>query len=215
MEKNELNVTWLFPDVLNLHGDRGNVMAIEKVAKELDLNVNINRIDSYSDKIDFENTDIIIINPGEVKVISKIIEVLKQNKEEMDKFVEANKIIFIVGTSGAIMGKKIKYLDNSEIDGLGYLDMTAVQRETVYGNDILYTLKDDENIEIAGNQIQLMDFSLNSDCSLGNIEYGKGNMIDNVEGAKYKNVIFTNALRSSTCKKPLVCRKVNKTGNEK
>ena len=31
--KNELNITWLYPDILNLHGDRGNVQACEKIAE--------------------------------------------------------------------------------------------------------------------------------------------------------------------------------------
>ena len=34
-------------------------------------------------------------------------------------------------------------------------------RDTVYGNDVLYTLKEDENIEIVGNQIQLIDVKVN------------------------------------------------------
>ena len=83
MKKEELNITWLYPDVLNLHGDRGNVMALKKVGEMLNLEVNIKRVDSYSQKIDFDNTDIILINPGEVKVISKIVDVLnKQNKNK-------------------------------------------------------------------------------------------------------------------------------------
>ena len=53
MKKEELNITWLYPDVLNLHGDRGNVMALKKVGEMLNLEVNIKRVDSYSQKIDF------------------------------------------------------------------------------------------------------------------------------------------------------------------
>ena len=99
MKKEELNITWLYPDVLNLHGDRGNVMALKKVGEMLNLEVNIKRVDSYSQKIDFDNTDIILINPGEVKVISKIVDVLNKQKEELDKYVEDNKIILAIGTS--------------------------------------------------------------------------------------------------------------------
>ena len=96
MKKEELNITWLYPDVLNLHGDRGNVMALKKVGEMLNLEVNIKRVDSYSQKIDFDNTDIILINPGEVKVISKIagnvIVNVKQTRVAISKEM-ANKII--------------------------------------------------------------------------------------------------------------------------
>ena len=56
--KNSINITWCYPDILSLHGDRGNIMAFERICKMLDVEVNINRIDNYSDKIDFENNDI-------------------------------------------------------------------------------------------------------------------------------------------------------------
>lgn len=217
MKDKELNVTWLYPDVLNLHGDRGNVMALEKIGKILGLDVNITRVDSYSQKIDFDNTDIIMINPGEVKVISKIVEVLNAQKEKMDRYVEDGKIILAIGTSGAVMAKKIKFLNNTEIDGLGYLNMEAIQRDTVYGNDVLYTLKEEENIQIAGNQIQLMDVKINSECALGKVDYGRGNNGDGTEGAKYKNVIFTNALGPVLVKNPWytenLIRKAMKTKN--
>ena len=84
MKKEELNITWLYPDVLNLHGDRGNVMALKKVGEMLNLEVNIKRVDSYSQKIDFDNTDIILINPGEVKVISKMLQEYRKEHQEED-----------------------------------------------------------------------------------------------------------------------------------
>ena len=34
---NTLNITWLYPDLLNLHGDRGNLMAFERVGKAMGL----------------------------------------------------------------------------------------------------------------------------------------------------------------------------------
>lgn len=202
MENKNLNISWLFPDVLNLHGDRGNVVALENVGKSLGLNVNITRIDSYDQKIDFDNTDIILINPGEVKVISKIVEVLNKQKEKLTKYIEDNKVILTIGTSGAIMGKTVEFLDKTKIDGLGYLDMEVGVRDTVYGNDILYTINDDENIEIIGNQIQLIDIKVNPEQVLGKVSYGMGNNNDKTEGAKYKNLIFTNALGPVLVKNP-------------
>lgn len=208
MKNKELNISWLYPDILNLHGDRGNVMAIENVGKKLGLDVNIKRVDSYSEKIDFENTDIILLNPGEVKVLPKIIETLKKQKDEMDKYIENNKIFIVIGTTGAILAKQIEFQDESKVEGLGYFDMEAKQRENVYGNDIHFKLKQDENIEIVGSQIQLIDFYINPDIALGNVEYGRGNNDDKTEGAIYKNLIFTNALGPVFVKNPWFAEKL-------
>lgn len=198
----DLNIAWLYPDTLNLHGDRGNVMALERIGKKLDLQVNISRINSYKQEIDFDGTDIIIMNPGEVKSVSKLTDVLSAQKEGLTKYIEAGKIMLVIGTSGAVMAKEIRYLDGTVGQGLGYLDMVAVQRETVYGDDVLYTVDAGKRMQIAGEQIQLLDMQVNSDIVLGTVEYGRGNNADGGEGAKYKNLIFTNALGPVLVKNP-------------
>ena len=33
----EINLAYLYADILNLHGDRGNVLAFEKIAKEMGI----------------------------------------------------------------------------------------------------------------------------------------------------------------------------------
>ena len=38
---NELNILWMYPDILNLHGDRGNLMAFERIGNLLDVKINI------------------------------------------------------------------------------------------------------------------------------------------------------------------------------
>lgn len=202
MNNMDLNITWLYPDTLNLHGDRGNVMALERIGSKMDLQVNITRINSYKQEIDFDGTDIIVMNPGEVKSVSKLIDVLTEQKESFTRYIEAGKVMLVIGTSGAVMAKEIRYLDGTTKQGLGYLDMVAVQRETVYGDDVLYTLNADKDMQIAGEQIQLIDMQVNSDIVLGTVKYGRGNNADGGEGAKYKNLVFTNALGPVLVKNP-------------
>lgn len=210
MEKNKLNLVWLYPDILNLHGDRGNVQAFEKIAKKLDLDINIEKIDDYNTNIDFENTDIILANPGELKSIKKIIEILKSQNTSLADYINKNKFIILIGTSGAIMAKKTIKLDGSEIEGLGYLNMDCTQREYIYGDDIYFELDDDLKTEIIGSQIQVIDTKLNEDIALGNIKYGLGNNGDKTEGAKYKNIIYTNGLGPVFVKNPWWAEKIIK-----
>lgn len=209
----ELKITWMYPDILNLHGDRGNIMALERIGKMLDLKVNIEKIENYAQKIDYDSSDIIFFNPGELKASDTIIEVLKLQKEQLDKYIEAGKMIILIGTSGSIMAKEIIRKDGTKINGLGYLDMICQERELIYGDDIHFVLKEDLNIEIMGCQIQVVDTYLNSEISLGVVEYGRGNAGKDVrsEGAKYKNVIFTNALGPVLVKNPWYTEMLIKT----
>lgn len=210
MEKNRLNLVWLYPDMLNLHGDRGNVQAFEKIAKILDLEINIQKIDDYASNIDFENADIILVNPGELKVIKAVIESLKKQAKNLDEYIQKNKFIILIGTSGAIMSKKIKRLDGTEIEGLGYLNMDCTQREYIHGDDIYFELDDSTHTEIIGSQIQIIDTKLNENIALATTKYGLGNNGDGTEGAKYKNVIFTNGLGPIFVKNPWWTEKIIK-----
>lgn len=206
----ELNIVWAYPDMLNLHGDRGNIMALEKIAKQMDIKANIKKIDNYEDKIDFDSADIIFFNPGELKVMPSIIETLEKQRKELEEYINNEKIIVVIGTTGSIMAKETKRIDGSIIKGLGILDINCTEREMVHGDDIHFSLVEDESQELIGCQIQMIDTELESeDIAFGKIIYGLGNGDSKNEGAKYKNVIFTNTLRSSFSKKSLVYTKTN------
>ena len=210
MEKIKLNLLWLYPDMLNLHGDRGNVQSFKKVSQKLGVDLNIEKVDDYDTKLDFENIDIILVNPGELKVIKTIIEVLKKQKTALDKYINKNKFIILIGTSGVIMSKKAQRLDGTVIEGLGYLNMECIQREYIYGDDIYFELDDKSKTKIIGSQIQVIDTKLNENIALGNIKYGLGNNGDGTEGAKYKNIIFTNGLGPIFVKNPWWAEKIIK-----
>jgi len=209
--KNSINITWCYPDILSLHGDRGNIMAFERICKMLDVEVIINRIDNYSDKIDFENTDILFFNPGEFKCIEYIVEALNKQKKELKKYIENNKVLITIGTTGAAFAKTIKRINKDDIDGLGFLDMTCEERDTIHGDDLIVKLYND--MEIAGNQIQVMETILNNEnIKFADVIYGYGNngYEKKQEGAKYKNLIFTNILGPLFVKNPWYAEEIIK-----
>lgn len=208
-----LNVVWAYPDILNLHGDRGNLFAIRRIAKLLNIETKITKIESYREKIDFENTDIILLNVGEVKVMPTIVYALEAQEEGLKKYIESGKIIILIGTTGCVMAKETIRKDGTKFKGLGILDMVCKEREDVYGNDLHFKLNEDDT-EIMANQIQLIDTTLNSNIALGKVIYGMGNNYEQTEGAKYKNVIFTNALGPVLVKNPWYTEKLIKTAME-
>ena len=212
MADNELNITWCYPDILNLHGDRGNIMALKRIGEMLGLTVNIKKIETYNEKIDFENTDILFFNTGELKVVKNIIQALNKQREELVEYIEKGKVAIAIGTTGAVFAKQITRLNNEKIESLGLLDMDCKERELVYGDDILYTLNNEET-EINGSQIQIIDTYLNSDIALGHIKYGHGNNgnEEKQEGARYKNLVFTNALGPVFVKNPWFAEQLIRT----
>ena len=95
MSDKSLNISWVYPDLLNLHGDRGNVMAFKKVAEIMGIEAKITRVDTFSENIDFENSDILFFNAGEVKTVSPIVENLKKFGNAIYDYAEKGKIIIV------------------------------------------------------------------------------------------------------------------------
>lgn len=207
---NTLNIIWLYPDLLNLHGDRGNIMAFEKVGKKMSLDVKINRIDTFSQVIDFENSDIIFMNVGEIKTVKSVVENIKKYGNAIYDFVEAGKPVIAIGTTGAVLIDKTTRADGSVVEGLGIIHAEAVERQAIYGDDLHICLTEDNSFELMAVQIHLIDFFLKDEKdALCKIIYGKGNNDkDNTEGGKYKNAIFTNALGPVFVKNPWYTEKI-------
>lgn len=194
-----INVAWMYPDILNLHGERGNAKAFELISKKIGVKLNIDRIDNLEENIDFEKYDILLFNAGELKTIKTISDVLKEQKEGLDKYIKDNKIILITGTTGALFADKITRIDNSSFEGLNILNMDIKERDMVIGDDLYYLVG---KMQIMGSQIQMIDIILKKAKPFGDIKYGYGNNGTDIEGARYKNVIFTNALGPVLVKNP-------------
>ena len=192
-----INIAWVYPDILNLHGDRGNVMAIEKIAEAMGVEANITKI-NYGDSIDFDNTDLVFMGAGELRDVEHIVE--KLDAEGFRTYVESGGYVLAIGSTGCVLGKALTIEGGKVINGLGILDITAKElcrtkmpyvTKEVYGDDLWWTYKD---MEIVGNQIHRVDYTLGNVESLGEVLYGYGNDLGGKEGARYKNVLLTNTV---------------------
>ena len=210
MEK--LNISWMYPDILNLHGDRGNLMALKKIGEEMSLEVDITRVENFKQKIDFENSDILFFNVGEIKSVEGIIKALSTQADELKNYIESGRMIILVGATGAAFANRLTRQNGEVINGLGYLDMDCDEVEFIYGDDIHFNLESYTADEVIGSQISMVDVELKSAEPLGTIVYGKGNNDkDKTEGAVYKNVIFTNCLGPMLVKNPWFAEALIKT----
>lgn len=206
----EINLAYLYPDILNLHGDRGNVLAFEKIAGEMGIELITTRIDSISEKIDFDKFDIILLSPGELKVMDTIINAFSKQRDELEKYIEDNKYLFTIGTTGAILAKDIVFENGNKKEGLGILDMTAEERSSIYGDDLTFNADiNGQEMEIISCQINSINIKFNTDITpFGNVTYGYGNDREHKEGARRNNLIYTNALGPVFIKNPWMTQEI-------
>lgn len=194
-----LNIAWVYPDILNLHGDRGNMMAIEKIASAMGVNANIKKV-NYGDSIDFENTDLVFMGAGQIRDMEHVLEKISGSADAFKEYVENGGYVLAIGSTGCVLGKKLTLENGYEIKGLEILDITAKElnrtkmpyvTKEVYGDDLWWKYDD---MEIIGCQIHRVDYTLGDVKPLGQVVYGYGNDLGGSEGVRYKNVIHTNTV---------------------
>jgi CobQ-like glutamine amidotransferase family enzyme len=126
----------MYPDILNLHGERGSVQALIRTAENLGLEAELLRVEDFDDPIPFEKIDLMLFLPGELKTLGVIREALRPQEERLRSYVEQGGTLVAIGTSGLIFGKRITRLDGSALEGFGLLDLNAAERKYVWGDDL-------------------------------------------------------------------------------
>lgn len=187
---------WMFPDTLYLHGERGNISAIDKYCKECGIKTTWDRIDLDNEDFDPEAYDVLFFPPGEISSFPVIIDAMRPYKDRLVRRIESGKPMLVTGTTVAMFCDHISRTDGSEISGIGILSAISVEKESVYGDDIYFETEfGGTKNEVIGAQIQMTDFTNSGEKPFGRIIYGYGNNgKTREEGFIKNNSIFTNAL---------------------
>ena len=202
----KVSVGWMYPDLLNLHGERASVQMLNRVGNAMGISVEILKLSDPKAPIPFEELDLLIFLPGEITAFRTIIPVLKAN-DGFRSYVEKGGYILAIGTTGVLFGRQITRLDGSVVEGLGILDLTATEREYVWGNDLHLRMNDTKQ-ELVGSQIQMVN--VDAKQPLAQVLYGMGNHNSGTDGARYKNVMFTNCLGPLFVKNPWFAEEILK-----
>lgn len=199
----KINIVWLYPDILNLHGDRGNIMSIARIVEAMGLEADIIKVNNAAELPVLSDVDLIIMGAGQLRDIRYVTDDMRNYESELKQYIENDGHILVTGSTGCIFGKRYYLDDGMANDGLGIIDMQAralnrtkmpMLTKEVYGDDIYWKM--DDGMEIIGCQIQRMDFTLGKTAkALGTLLYGYGNNCkSNAEGARYKNLMLTNTV---------------------
>lgn len=193
----KITVGWMYPNLLNLHGERGSVQALAVIGKEMGIEMEILRIEDFDDPIPYDKLDMMIFLPGEIVSFNNLIPALQT--EDFRNYLEQGGYVLALGTTGLMFGKSILREDGTTMQGLGYLDMNARERKYVWGDDLHVRINDTKQ-ELAGSQIQMADVDAKN--PLATTIYGMGNNNTGAEGARWKNLIYTNCLGPLFVKNP-------------
>jgi len=192
-----LTICHLYPDLLNLYGDRGNIIALTKRCEWRGIQVQIRQV-SLGDRFSPDECDILFIGGGQDYEQSIIQDDLQKGKREAIKeAVEAGKVILAVCGGMQLLGRYYRTHDGKEIECIGAVDLwTHGSQDRLIGNLVFecdFLKKDGFDGLVVGFENHSGKTWLGPDVKpMGKVVAGFGNNgEDGQEGVRYKNLIGT------------------------
>lgn len=188
----EINIAHLYPELLNIYGDKGNIYAIQKRCEWRGIGINLHEI-SVGDEIDPELFDIYFMGGGQDKQQIDVARELQKRKIQLKEAAEDGAVFLTICGGYQLLGHYYKPHDGDKLEGISILDAYTVAGNTRYIGNV--TIKTDflEPQTLVGFENHSGLTYLEGDTKpLGEMVVGNGNNgKDKLEGARYKNVFGT------------------------
>lgn len=215
----ELNICHMYPDLLNVYGDVGNILILKYRSENRGIKTNIFNV-SINDDFDSSKYDIVFFGGGqdyEQSIVSK--DLMKNKKVEIAKYIESNKVFLSICGGYQLLGKYYVTPSGEELEGLSVLDIyTKSGNKRFIGNTIIYNKEFDETY--VGFENHSGKTYIGNLKPLGKVLTGYGNNgEDGYEGCIYKNTYCTYFHGSLLSKNPELADRLlfsalkNKYGN--
>ena len=186
-----IKIAHLYPDMLNLYGDRGNIIALTERMNARGIEVQTDAI-TMGKTFNADDYDILFIGGGQDFEQDVLLEDLKQGKDvQIQNAIEGGKVMLAICGGYQMLGKYYKTYDGKMLEYMGALDFyTEGKPERMIGN---YAYRTKEGIEVVGFENHSGRTYLGKNVEpLGTMIKGYGNNgEDGTEGVRYKNTFGT------------------------
>ncbi len=188
-EKMELTIGHLYPDLLNLYGDRGNIRCMVKRLNWRGIGATVKEI-KINDKIDFSELDIVLLGGGSDREQKLVCEKLSEIQKDFKEYVENDGVVIAICGGYQLLGSYYQ-MGDEKIEGLHLVDLYTIQGEgRLIGNITIQS--DIIEMPITGFENHGGRTYINDTKPLGKVVTGYGNTDEKgYEGIVYKNVIGT------------------------
>lgn len=131
-----LTIVHLFPELLNLYGDGGNVIALTRRLQWRGLPVEVREI-GMGDAMDFSQADIVFIGGGADREQMIVKDAMVARKSELSAYVVDGGVLLAVCGGYQFLGHSYA-MDDVVVEGLGVIDMETVRGEgRLIGNAVI------------------------------------------------------------------------------
>ena len=192
---NELNILYLYPDILELYGDFGNIQVLKYRLEKRGIKANVTPYSIGNDAPNFSDYDLVFAGGGadqEQGILSKDLVNYKANIKEA---IKSGVFFLLICGAYQLFGKYYKDAEGDIIPGLSifdyYTEALNDRKKRCIGNIVL-------NCNLNGKETKVIGFenhggqTFDIETPFGDVLYGNGNKFgDDKEGFFLKNVIAT------------------------
>ena len=205
----EIKILYLYPDILELYGDFGNIQVLKYRIEKRGYKAIIDQYSIGDEAPDFSSYDLVFAGGGADNEQSILSEDLIKYKENIKKAVDSGVFFLLICGAYQLFGKYYKGVEGNIIPCLEifdyYTEAINDRKKRCIGNIVLEVTLDDKKTKVIGFENhggQTYDIS----TPFGNVLFGNGNKFqDTHEGFFRKNVIATYLHGPLLSKNPELC----------
>ena len=148
----KLKVCWMYHDIMDLYGDKGNIMVLEKRCHDRGIEITVDTL-AIHDVCDLSTYDLLFLGGGADKEQHMIIEDLLSRKENIQKAMDEHTFIFLICGGYQLFGQYYIDAENRKIKGLEFFDYYTESRDDdrrCIGNIAIQCKLDDDEFMAVG-----------------------------------------------------------------
>lgn len=176
-----MKICYLYPDILNVNGSRGNVVCLRERARARGADVSITEAPLGWDGR-FKDYDLIYIGAGHGEPDAALLSDLRRIAGELQAFAENGGVILAVCEGFDLLCRSLTLSDGSERQGAGVLNASAVYGSARDTGNFVFDCGGDIGNVAAFKNTAVSVTPGEGVSPLGLCKNGEG------EGARYKNV---------------------------
>ncbi len=136
----EINICHLYPDLLNVYGDVGNILVLKDRLLKRGIGVNVINV-SQGDEFRAEDYDIVLLGGGQDNEQTIVAKDLLLKRDELKKYIEWGKVLIAICGGYQLLGKYYIGQNGEIIDGLSLIDIETKSGETRFIGDVISKTK--------------------------------------------------------------------------
>lgn len=189
----KLRVAHLYPKLMNIYGDRGNILCLKRRCEERGVDFDLEEL-SVGEKLKSDRYDLIFIGGAQDREQRRVAGDLREVKGDALREAVDNRVVVLAVCGGyQLMGRYYRTAEGAELPGVGLLDMWTIHPGEADNRFI-------GNIVIEWNGVSIVGFENHGGRTylgdgarpMGKVVYGYGNNgEDEGEGAVRAGVFGT------------------------